>query len=115
MKIDDLYRQQLRIHAWKFWNGKLPDSQAQVLSKVKEGHKHNTRAAERGICIKTQDHKSIAYRVPKEWEKLGEGLRDAKSLINFKKKSRGNFLEEYKAFRCEARGCYVCDFDRDQG
>ena len=109
LKIEDLYRQQLRVHAWKFWNGKLPGSQAQVLSKVSEGHNHNTRTAQRGISVSTQDHKSIAYRVPKEWEKLGKELKDTKSLTSFKRKSRGNFLKEYKGFECETKGCYVCD------
>ena len=28
LKVGDLYRQQLRVHAWRFWNGKLPESQA---------------------------------------------------------------------------------------
>jgi hypothetical protein len=26
-KVGDLYRQQLRLYAWKFWNGRLPDGQ----------------------------------------------------------------------------------------
>ena len=42
LKIDDLYRQQLRVHAWKFWNGKLPSSQAQALSRICEAHEHRT-------------------------------------------------------------------------
>ena len=28
LKVEDLYRQQLRVHAWQFWNGRLPDNQA---------------------------------------------------------------------------------------
>ena len=108
LKIDDLYRQQLRIHAWKFWNGKLPSSQAQVLSKVSEAHSHNTRAAEKGIAIRTLDHKSLAFRVPKEWETLGRDLRETKTLAALKKASRKGFLTEYGAFKCETRECYVC-------
>ena len=108
LMIDDLYRQQLRVHAWKFWNGKLPSSQAQALSKLSETHEHRTRAAVRGIVIGSQDQKSIAYRVPKEWGGLGAELRDQKSLTNFKKKSRGNFLQDYRAFECGVRECFVC-------
>ena len=109
IKIDDLYRQQLRVHAWKFWNGKLPSSQAQALSKVSQVHTHNTRAAQKGISITTQDHKSIAYRVPKEWETLGEELRGLKSLSGFKKASRRSLMAKYGDFKCETRGCYVCN------
>ena len=108
LKIDDLYRQQLRVHAWKFWNGKLPSGQAQTLSKLSEVHNHNTRAAQKGLSIRTQDHKSIAYRVPKEWETLEEEQRDYKALTGFKKMSRGSFLTRYGEFKCEIRDCYVC-------
>ena len=111
LKIDDLYRQQLRIHAWKFWNGKLPSSQARALSKISETHEHKTRAAEKGMTIRTLDQKAMAYRVPKEWGALEGELRDQKSLANFKKKSRGNFLQEYRDFKCETRGCFVCGRD----
>ena len=108
LKIDDLYRQQLRVHAWKFWNGILPSSQAQALSRVTEVHTHNTRAAQRGLSIRTQDHKSIAYRVPKEWETLEEEQRDYKALTGFKKMSRGSFLTRYGEFKCEIGDCFVC-------
>ena len=108
LKIDDLYRQQLRVHAWKFRNEKLPSSQARALSKSSEVHKHDTRAAQNGISIRTQDHKSIAYRIPKEWGTLKEEQRSLKSIIGFKKMSRGSFLTTYGEFKCETRGCYVC-------
>ena len=108
LKIDDLYRQQLRVHAWKFWNEKLPTGQAQALSKLSEVHKHNTRAAQKGLSIRTQDHKSIAYRVPKEWGTLGEEQRGLKGLTGFKKMSRTSFLTTYGEFRCNVRECFVC-------
>ena len=34
VEISDLYRQQLRVHAWRFWNGRLPEAQATMLSRV---------------------------------------------------------------------------------
>ena len=33
LKVGDLYRQQLRVHAWRFWNGLLPAGQAAMLGK----------------------------------------------------------------------------------
>ena len=108
LKIDDLYRQQLRVHAWKFWNGKLPGCQAQALSKSSEVHGHDTRAAQKGLSIRTQDHKSISYRVPKEWGMLREEQRGMKALTGFKRMSRKSFLSMYGEFKCEIRGCYVC-------
>ena len=34
LKVGDLYRQQLRVHAWHYWNGKLPENQAAMLGRV---------------------------------------------------------------------------------
>ena len=108
LKVEDLYRHQLRIHAWKFWNDKLPQSQAAMLSKTHDNHGHNTRSARLGLTISTQDHKSIGYRLPKEWESLTTALREIKSLTGFKEKSRNCFFLEYKGFKCTTRNCYVC-------
>ena len=34
LKVEDLYRQQLRVHAWRFWNGWLPENQAAMLGRI---------------------------------------------------------------------------------
>ena len=49
LKVGDLYRQQLRVHAWRFWNGRLPSNQAAMLSRIGEVHGYGTRSA-RGGC-----------------------------------------------------------------
>ena len=97
LNIGDLYRQQLRIHAWKFWNGRLPESQ-----------EYNTTKAKMGLTIKTQDHSSIGNRAPKEWDSMTETLRGLKSLFGFKGHSKQEFLKGYKAFECTVKGCFVC-------
>ena len=89
-------------------NKRLPGSQAIALSKVSEVHGHNTRAAGVGLAIKTQDRKSIGYRIPKEWESLAKELKETRSLSGFKKRSKDEFLAVYKAFTCEDNSCYVC-------
>ena len=86
LKVGDLYRQQLRLYAWRFCNGKLPENQAILLSKVRDIHGHNTRSAGSGLYIQTQDHRSVGYRVPKEWESVSKVLREMTSLSGFKKK-----------------------------
>ena len=113
-KIGDLYRQQLRIHAWQFWNQRLPESQAAALCRVSETHGYSTRSAGVGIALKTQDQKSIGYRVPKEWETIKKELREIKSLTGFKRKSKNEFLENYKAFVCRDKSCYVCGITDDR-
>jgi hypothetical protein len=50
LKVGDLYRQQLRLHAWKFWNGTLPDGQVATLRRVDESHGYGTRSAGAGWC-----------------------------------------------------------------
>ena len=108
VKVGDLYRQQLRVHAWRFWNGRLPASQAAMLSRAGDVHGHGTRAARAGLYLSTRDHRSVGYRVPKEWDSLTDGLRGLASLGGFKRQSRGGFLEGYGGFVCVDRGCYVC-------
>ena len=91
-----LYRQQLRVHAWRFWNGQLPENQAAMLGRVSDVHGYSTRLAGRGLSLSTRDHRSVGYRVPKEP----------------KGQSRAGFLAGYGAFECGVGGCAVC---REQG
>ena len=86
LKIGDLYRQQLRIHAWKFQNQKLPENQASMLTKTSDVHGYNTRSARTGLYLQTQDHRSVGYRVPREWATVSNALNDKGSLSSFKKK-----------------------------
>ena len=90
LKVGDLYRQQLRIYAWQFWNGCLPQAQAAMLERVSQTHDHGTRLARRGMFVSTRDHKRVGYRVPKEWETLTDTLRGDTSLGAFKRHSKGN-------------------------
>ena len=66
LKVGDLYRQQLRVHAWRFWNGRLPGSQAAMLGRAGDVHGYSTRSARAGLYLSTRDHRSVGYRVPKE-------------------------------------------------
>ena len=108
LKVDDLYRQQLRVHAWRFWNGHLPESQAAMLSRTGDVHAHATRSARSGLFLSTRDQRSVGYRVPREWAALTEAQRGVASLAAFKRGSRGGFLAGYGGFVCRVRGCGVC-------
>ena len=107
LKLGDLYRQQLRVHAWQFWNGRLPENQAAMLGRIDGVHGYGTRAARVGLYLSTRDHRSVGYRVPKEWATMTEVQRGAGSLGAFKRRSRGGFLSGYAGFRC-AGGCGIC-------
>ena len=111
LKVSDLYRLQLRTHAWKLWNRRLPGSQLLSMSKVSEKHRHNTRAAASHLAIQTQDFKSMGYRIPKEWESLSKELRETRSLTGFKRRSKNGFLANYRAFKCDDTSCFVCGPD----
>ena len=108
LKVGDLYRQQLRIHAWQFWNRCLPQAQAAMLERVSQAHGHGTRLARRGMFISSRDHRQVGYRVPKEWESLTDNLRGATSLGAFKRQSKGEFIKGYGQFKCTVRDCFVC-------
>ena len=108
LKVGDLYRQQLRVHAWRFWNGRLPENQAAMLGRTGDVHGHATRSARAGMFLSTRDHRSVGYRVPKEWAALPEAHRGVGSLAAFKRGSRGGFLGGYGAFVCGVTRCAVC-------
>ena len=101
MKVGDLYRQQLRVHAWRFVNRRLPENQAAMLQRVGEVHGYGTRSARGRLFLSTRDHRSIGYRVPKEWDSLTEGQRGSGSLGSLKRGSRGSW-------RAMGRLCAVC-------
>ena len=108
LKVGDLYRQQLRVHAWRFWNGLLPAGQAAMMHRTDSVHGDATWTARAGIALTTRDHWMVGYRVPREWSTLSEGERKAGSLGAFKRGSRAGFLAGYGAFVCGVRDCRVC-------
>ena len=89
LKVEDLYRQQVRVHAWRFWNGRLPENQAAMLSRVGDVHGYATRAARAGLFLSGGDRRSVGYRVPKEWATLTEAQKGVPLLAAFKRGSRG--------------------------
>ena len=108
LKVGDLYRMQLRVHAWQFLKGKLPENQAAMLRRSSGVHGHATRAAGSGLYVSTRDHGSVGYRVPVEWAGVPERERGAGSLSALKRAARAGFIGGYAAFRCTVRGCRVC-------
>ena len=108
LKVGDLYRQQLRVHGWRFWNGRLPVNQAALLGRTGSVHGHATRAAATGLYLSSRDHRSVGYRVPKEWASLTETQRRVGSLAAFKRGSKGEFLGAYRAFECGVGNCGAC-------
>ena len=108
LKVGDLYRQQLRVHAWRFWRGRLPENQAAMLRRAGDVHGHATRAARSGLFLSTRDHRAVGYRVPTEWGTLSEGQRGVGSLGAFKRGSRAGFLAGYGSFVCRRVGCVAC-------
>ena len=108
LKVGDLYRLQLRVHAWRFWKGRLPANQAAMLGRTDGVHGYATRSAGTGLFLSSRDHRAVGYRVPKEWATLTEAQRSAGSLASFKRGCKVGFLGAYRAFECRDGGCGVC-------
>ena len=79
-----------------------------MLGRVETAHEHNTRAARAGLYLSAREHRSVGYRVPKEWATLSEVMRGSGSSTGFKRQSKREFLRGYEAFTCQERGCQVC-------
>jgi hypothetical protein len=108
LKVGDLYHQQLRMHAWKFHNDRLPDSQVAMLAMVKESHSYGTSAARSGLVVSTGDHRMVGYRIATEWGTLTEEQRVIMLVAGFKRSSKSDFLDQYGAFQCGVVGCLLC-------
>ena len=108
LKVEDLYRQQLRIHAWQFCNGRLPQNQASMLQRVSDVHGYSTRAAGSGLAATSRDKSSLSYRVSREWALIPDSLKTVTSQGAFKRRSRLLFLKEYGQFECKETACRVC-------
>ena len=108
LKVGDLYRQQVRVHAWRFWNHRLPTNQAAMLERAESVHGYGTRGAGARLYVSSRDHRAVGYRVPSEWAALSTELRGVKSLAAFKRASRAGFIRDYRLFACGMRDCYVC-------
>ena len=108
LKIEDLIRQQSRIHAWQFWNGHLPENQAAMFQRTSDLHNYSTRLASTGITMTTADKHSMRYKIPKEWSSLPEKLKCERSLTAFKRQSRRQFIEQYRTVFCKEVGCCTC-------
>ena len=109
LKIGDLYKQQLRVHAWHFSRNYLPANQAAMFSKTEEMHKYGTRSAKGGMLSYTGlDERSIGIRLPKEWQSTPQTTRDSNSLQGMKNTSKKGFLSQYGSFSCDIRDCFVC-------
>ena len=108
LTIEDLYHQQLRMHAWQFWNNRLPEGQAALLQRTTERHRYETRSAGSSICIDTRDQGSIKYRIPKEWSSVSDEMKNCRSIVAFKNKSKKQITDQYRKFECKQAECIVC-------
>ena len=108
LKIEDLYKQQLRVYAWQFFNNRLPENQASMLQRVSEVHHYSTRSAESGLAPTSRDRSSMSYRVSREWSTLPDKLKELTSLTAFKRQSRQLLIKEYGNFECKSTACRVC-------
>ena len=79
-----------------------------MLSRVGDVHGYGTRSARGGLFVSTRDHRSVGFRVPREWGDMGVSLRGSGSLGALRRGSRAGFLGGYAAFRCSVPACYVC-------
>ena len=53
----------------------LPENQAAMLSRAGDVHSYATRSARSGLALTTRDHRSVGYRIPREWASTDQALR----------------------------------------
>ena len=106
LKIDDLFEQSVRCFSYKHTNNMLPATMASLVNRI--NHTHNTRGSQSNLVVRTSDHKSLRYIVPKHWNSLPTTLKQTPTISSFKQNSKKHLLASYSAFVCTARNCHSC-------
>ena len=106
LKIDDLFKQRVRMFSYKLRKNMLPDGMTMLFDKVSHGH--NTRGARSNLFVSRSDTRSIKYIAPNHWNALSEELKQSPSLGSFKHRSKVDLLAPCVAFSCGVRGCVSC-------
>ena len=110
LKIDDLYKQTVRLFSFKAQRGLLPSGMSTLFNMVSGNHAYNTRASRNNFYFSGQSVRcnSIRYIVPSNWNGLSTNLKEARNISSFKKGSKGEFLSSYSNFSCDMHNCRSC-------
>ena len=106
LKIEDLFKQSIRCFSFKQTHNMLPVRMATLANRI--DHSHNTRGSQSNLVLRTSDHKSLRYTVPKYWNSLPTALKHAPTISSFKNNSKKDLLAPYSAFVCTTRNCRSC-------
>ena len=106
LKIEDLFTQSIRSFSFKLTHNMLPVRMASMANRI--DHSHNTRGSQSNLVIRTSDHKSLRYTVPKQWNSLPMDLKQTTTIGAFKNNSKKDLLAPYSAFVCTTKNCHSC-------
>ena len=106
LKVDDLYTQTVRVHAFRMYRGMLPGGMAAFMDKVSHGY--STRGARSNLYVSHSDCKSIRSIAPKIWNPLPLGMKQSPSIASFKEASKLDLLAPYGSFVCSVPRCRSC-------
>ena len=106
LKIDDLFRQSVRVFSYQLMHEKLPPSMTSLFHKAT--HTHHTRGAPLNLHSTHSDTRSIKFTALKHWNPLPKALKQMPSVSSFKNNSKKDLLSPYSAFTCQIRNCLSC-------
>ena len=106
LKVDDLFTQSVRVHAFKMFKGVLPGGMVGFMDKVSHGY--STRGARSNLFVSHSDCRSIRSIAPKIWNPLPLRMKQSPSISSFKEASKLGLLVPYGSFVCSVPGCRSC-------
>ena len=106
LKVDDLFTQSVRVHAFKMFRGMLPGGMAAFMDRM--GHGYSTRGASSNLFVSRSDCRSIKSIAPRVWNPLPLRIKQSPSIASFKEASKLDLLAPYGSFVCSVPGCRSC-------
>ena len=106
LRVDDLFTQSVRVHAYKIHRGIAPGGMAALFKKIDHGH--GTRGARSNLFVSHSDSRSIKSIAPRYWNSLPLRLKQSPSIASFKERSKLDLLAPYGSCVCSVHGCWSC-------
>ena len=106
LRVDDLFTQSVRVHAYKIHRGMAPGGMAALFKKIDHGHQ--TRGARSNLFVSHSDPGSIKSIAPRYWNSLPLKLKQSPSIASFKEWSKLDLLAPYGSCVCSVGGCWSC-------
>jgi hypothetical protein len=98
LKINDLYKLQLMMFMYNYYNNNLPSPLCSLFTRNCEIHEHYTRRRNDPRVVAHSTHlmsKSFICQGPELWSALPSKIKERKSVSSFKRQLKNMYINAY--------------------